>query len=246
MKNIFISGITGKVGKLLTDKILNDNFFHLTGGSCNENNNFLGSDVGDLVNQENLNIFITKDIPSKAEIDIIIDFSSPHASNLALQEALNRKIPILIGTTGLNEEQLKEIDSASQDIPILLAPNTSTGVAVLKSIINSSSNLFSEEHSFYLKETHHTEKKDSPSGTAIDLQNHIKKIFPSSDIAIESFREGTNPGEHTIRINFEGEHIELTHRAEDRSIFAIGAIRGAKWLFSKPIGLYHMEDIYSS
>ena len=109
MKNIFISGITGKVGKLLTDKILNDNFFHLTGGSCNENNNFLGSDVGDLMNQENLNIFITKDIPSKAEIDIIIDFSSPHASNLALQEALNRKIPILIGTTGLNEEQLKEM-----------------------------------------------------------------------------------------------------------------------------------------
>ena len=109
MKNIFISGITGKVGKLLTDKILNDNFFHLTGGSCNENNNFLGSDVGDLMNQENLNIFITKDIPSKAEIDIIIDFSSPHASNLALQESLNRKIPILIGTTGLNEEQLKEM-----------------------------------------------------------------------------------------------------------------------------------------
>ena len=78
------------------------------------------------------------------------------------------------------------------------------------------------------------------------MKETISSHFPNSEITVESFREGTNPGEHTIRVKLDNEYIELTHKAEDRSIFASGALIGARWLLSKPKGLYRMHDIYSS
>ncbi len=182
----------------------------------------------------------------KREIDIIVDFSSPESSMLVLEDARSRKIPILIGTTGFNESQLKQIDKISSEVPVLLAPNTSSGIAILKTIITNSRALFSEDSTIEIEETHHKEKKDSPSGTALDLKEIISSHFPNSDITVESFREGTNPGEHKVRVLLANESIELTHKAEERSIFASGALLGARWLLSKPKGLYGMNDIYSS
>lgn len=246
MHNIFISGITGRVGRLLVLEILDNDFFHLIGGSCNLNNEFLGKDIGDLINQKKIDIQISNGTHPEKEIDIIIDFSSPESSLSVLEDARSRKIPILIGTTGFNESQLQHIDKISTEVPVLLAPNTSSGIAVLKTIITNSRALFLEDSIIEIEETHHEEKKDSPSGTALDLKETISSHFPNSDITVESFREGTNPGEHTVRVKLANESIELTHKAEDRSIFASGALIGARWLLSKPKGLYRMHDIYSS
>ena len=246
MHKIFISGITGRVGRLIVLEILDNDFFHLIGGSCNLNNKFLGKDIGDLINRKKIDIQISHGTLLEKEIDIIIDFSSPESSMLILEDARSRKIPILIGTTGFNESQLKEINKISSEIPVLLAPNTSSGIAVLKTIITNSRALFSEDSIIEIEETHHEEKKDSPSGTALDLKDTISSHFPNSEITVESFREGTNPGEHTIRVKLANESIELTHKAEDRSIFASGALIGARWLLSRPKGLYRMHDIYSS
>ena len=246
MHNIFISGITGRVGRLLVLEILDNDFFHLIGGSCNLNNEFLGRDIGDLINQKKIDIKISHDTSLEKEIDIIIDFSSPESSMLVLEDARSRKIPILIGTTGFNESQLQHIDKISTEVTVLLAANTSSGIAVLKTIITTSRALFLEDSIIEIEETHHEEKKDSPSGTALDLKETISSHFPNSDITVESFREGTNPGEHTVRVKLANESIELTHKAEDRSIFASGALIGARWLLSKPKGLYRMHDIYSS
>jgi 4-hydroxy-tetrahydrodipicolinate reductase len=246
MHKIFISGITGRVGRLIVLEILDNDFFHLIGGSCNLNNEFLGKDIGDLINRKKIDIQISHGTPLEKQIDIIIDFSSPESSMLVLEDARSRKIPILIGTTGFNESQLKEINKISSEIPVLLAPNTSSGIAVLKTIITNSRALFSEDSIIEIEETHHEEKKDSPSGTALDLKETISNHFPNSEITVESFREGTNPGEHTIRVKLANESIELTHKAEDRSIFASGALIGARWLLSRPKGLYRMHDIYSS
>jgi 4-hydroxy-tetrahydrodipicolinate reductase len=246
MHKIFISGITGRVGRLIVLEILDNDFFHLIGGSCNLNNEFLGKDIGDLINQKKIDIQISHGTLLEKEIDIIIDFSSPESSMSVLEDARSRKIPIIIGTTGFNESQLKEINKISSEIPVLLAPNTSSGIAVLKTIITNSRALFSEDSIIEIEETHHEEKKDSPSGTALDLKETISSHFPNSEITVESFREGTNPGEHTIRVKLANESIELTHKAEDRSIFASGALIGARWLLSRPKGLYRMHDIYSS
>ena len=246
MKNLFISGITGKVGKLLSSYALESNDFKLVGGSCSPDNNFFEKDVGALLEIDETGIQISEKMSEDLGVDIIIDFSSPKSSMKILQLAKRKKIPILIGTTGFSEDDFKEIKIASTQIPVLFAPNTSSGIAILKNILNISKNLFSEDHEFSIRETHHIEKKDSPSGTALDLQRAIRSIYPEAKVAIKSYREGNNPGEHTVSITLDNEKIEFTHRAEERSIFALGALKGAAWLTKRSAGLYSMSDIYSS
>jgi len=246
LKNLFISGITGKVGKLLSSYALESNHFKLVGGSCSPDNNFFEKDVGTLLAIDEIGIQISEKMSEDLGVDIIIDFSSPKSSMKILQLAKRKKIPILIGTTGFSEDDFKEIEIASTQIPVLFAPNTSSGIAILKNILNKSKNLFSEDHGFSISETHHIEKKDSPSGTALDLQKAIISVYPGAKVVIKSYREGNNLGEHTVSISLDNELIELTHRAEDRSIFALGALKGAVWLAEKPAGYYSMSDIYSS
>ena len=246
MKNLFISGITGKVGKLLSSYALESDHFKLVGGSCSPENNFFKKDVGTLLEIDQTGIQISEKMSEDLSVDIIIDFSSPKSSMKILKLAKIKDIPILIGTTGFSEDDFKEIEVASTKIPVLLAPNTSTGIAILKNILHKSKNLFSEDHEFFISETHHMDKKDSPSGTALDLQRAIISFYPEANVMINSHREGNNPGEHTVSINLEKEIIELTHRAEDRSIFALGALKGAAWLTKRSAGLYSMSDIYSS
>ena len=246
MKNLFISGITGKVGKLLSSYALESNHFKLVGGSCSPGSNFFEKDVGKLLELDETGIQISEKMSEDLSVDIIIDFSSPKSSLKILQLAKRKEIPILIGTTGFSENDFKEIETASTQIPVLFAPNTSSGIAILKNILNKSKNLFSEENEFSISETHHIQKKDSPSGTALDLQSAIISIYPEAKVVIESYREGNNPGEHTISITLDNEIIEFTHKAENRSIFALGALKGAVWLTERPAGLYSMSDIYSS
>ena len=246
MKNLFISGITGKVGKLLSSYALESNRFKLVGRSCSADSTFFEKDVGELLEIEKTGIQITGKMSQDLSADIIIDFSSLKSSIKILQLAKRKEIPILIGTTGFSEDDFKEIEVASTQIPVLFAPNTSSGIAILKNILNTSKNLFSEDHVFSISETHHIEKKDSPSGTALDLKRAIISIYPEANVVIESFREGNNPGEHTVSITLDKEIIEFTHRAEDRSIFALGALKGASWLSERSPGLYSMSDIYSS
>ena len=246
MKNLFISGITGKVGKLLSSYALESNHFKLVGGSCSPDSNYYEKDIGTLLEIDETGIQISEKMSDDLCADVIIDFSSPKSSMKILQLAKTMKIPIVIGTTGFSEDDLKEIEIASTQIPVLFAPNTSSGIAILKNILNISKNLFSENYEFSISETHHIEKKDSPSGTALDLQRVIISAYPEAKVAIKSHREGNNPGEHTVSISLENEIIELTHRAEERSIFALGALKGAEWLIERSAGLYSMSDIYSS
>ena len=230
MKNLFISGITGKVGKLLSSYALESNHFKLVGGSCSPDNNFFEKDVGTLLEIDETGIQISERMPEDLSVDIIIDFSSPKSLKKILQLAKRKEIPILIGTTGFSEDDFKEIEIASTQTPVLFAPNTSSGIAILKNILSKSKNLFSEDNQFSISETHHMEKKDSPSGTALDLQRTIISFYPEAKVDVESYREGDNPGEHKVSITLDNEIIEFIHRAEDRSIFALGALKGAVWL----------------
>ncbi len=246
MKKIFISGVTGKVGKLLSSFVINDKTLRLVGGSCSITNKHFNKDIGELLGTKKLGITISEKIPDDLNVDVIVDFSSPKNAMDILQSANEREIPILIGTTGFLEDQLSKIITLSKNIPILFAPNTSQGIAVLKSLINSFDQFFSADNHFHIEEIHHSEKKDSPSGTALELKNEILSIFPGAKVSIDSLREGINPGEHKLSISLDDETIELTHRAENRSIFAKGALNGAVWLLGKGPGLYSMKDIYSS
>ena len=245
MCNVFISGATGKVGRILVEEVLEDKDLKLVGGSASKQSKDLGKDLGALIGKSNININILEDISNKKDIDLIIDFSRPQNAIQVSRFARKENIPMLIGTTGFNEDELTEINEISKEIPLLIAPNTSMGIALFKKILHSSKEVLNEAPSIEIHEQHHKEKKDSPSGTAINLQDQLKEILSNKDIPVVSSREGDSPGVHTIKLSFENETIELSHKATDRSIFAKGAIIAGKWLKDKPSGLYTMQDIYS-
>ena len=245
MCNVFISGATGKVGRLLIEEILEDVNLKLAGGSASKESKYLGKDLGALIGRSNINIKILEGISNEKDIDLIIDFSRPQNSIQISRFARKENIPMLIGTTGFSEDELDEINEISREIPLLIAPNTSMGIALFKKILDHSKEVLNVASSIEIYEQHHKEKKDSPSGTAINLKDQLKDILCDKDIHIESSREGDSPGLHTIKLSFEDETIEISHKATDRSIFAKGAIIAGKWLKDKPPGLYTMQDIYS-
>jgi 4-hydroxy-tetrahydrodipicolinate reductase len=245
MCNTFISGATGKVGRILVERVLEDLDLKLVGGSASKESKDLGKDLGALIGKSIININLTEGISARKDIDLIIDFSRPQNSIQVLKFARKENIPMLIGTTGFNEDELNEINEISKEIPLLIASNTSMGIALFKKIIDYSKEVLNVASSVEIHEQHHEEKKDSPSGTAINLKDQLKEILPNKDIHIVSSREGDSPGVHTIKLSFEDETLEISHKASDRSIFAKGAIIAGKWLKDKPPGLYTMQDIYS-
>jgi 4-hydroxy-tetrahydrodipicolinate reductase len=247
MTSIFISGVTGRIGRILLNKIIQDPDLSLAGGSASAASKHIGIDLGVLNGMDLQNILITSGIESIKGIDCIVDFSIPSSSINILRIASQNSIPLLIGTTGFNENQIEEISELSLKLPLLLASNTSLGIAIIKKIVEG----FGVELSLFstpsIHETHHADKKDSPSGTALDLSLKLASTgLYDQDIKISSEREGSHAGEHKILFVRDKETIEITHKALDRSIFADGALVGINWLKDKKPGLYTMNDIYSS
>ena len=181
------------------------------------------------------------------------DGSIDEAKKLGLR-IINQKIKghgaaILAGVNSTKSDNIvffgPDGNHEPEEIPLLIASNTSMGIALFKKIIDYSKEVLNVASSVEIHEQHHEEKKDSPSGTAINLKDQLKEILPNKDIQIVSSREGDSPGVHTIKLSFEDETLEISHKASDRSIFAKGAIIAGKWLKDKPPGLYTMQDIYS-
>lgn len=247
MLKVAISGSTGRMGKALIKAIGQNEDFELVGGVAGQENKNIGKDLGEIAEVEKIGVPLSSNLYDLSEeIGVLIDFSEAKFSLKAVEYSKNLHIPLVLGTTGYEDEDLNIIRKASQFIPLLQASNTSLGIAFLKKIIDLTSDSFSYFDNLEILETHHQDKKDSPSGTALDLANFLSERIKGKDsIPIESQRTGDTAGEHKIILSKEAERIELTHKALDRSIYAKGALAGAKWLNSKPNGLYSMSDIYS-
>ena len=247
MLNIFISGVTGRVGKILLSKIIQEPDFSIAGGSSNATNDHIGEDLGIYNGTETLGINIVTAIQDKESIDAIIDFSEPKNSMKLLRFASKNKIPTLVGTTGFEDSESEEMIKLANYFPLLIAPNTSIGIVLIKKMMESVSSelkLFSTPEIY---ERHHEGKRDSPSGTALDLSKELSSLGSySEEIEILSERSGESPGEHKITLKRPNELIEISHSALDRSLFADGALEAVKWISNKTPGLYKMNDIYSS
>ncbi len=178
-----------------------------------------------------------------AACDCLIDFTSPKATmeHLALCEKLKK--PIVIGTTGLSDEERARIKDASSRIPVVSSPNMSIGVNILFKLVGEASKALGENYEVSIVEAHHTEKKDAPSGTAKELARIIKSVKPEIDIPIDSVREGEMVGEHTITFESDADLLEITHSAKSRDIFAKGALEAAKFVAGKKSGLFTMKDV---
>jgi 4-hydroxy-tetrahydrodipicolinate reductase len=177
---------------------------------------------------------------------VIVDFS--HASLMSdhLNAARQYNIPAVLGCTGLDATARSAITSASEHIPIFYAPNFSTGACILKWLTTRASTLLPDAD-VVVSDIHHKEKKDSPSGTALALKAAIcdpaAKNMPQNPVQMVSVRAGTVFGQHSVAWMLDGESVEITHKAESRKIFAIGALKAAYFVRGRPPGLYGMENM---
>ncbi len=203
------------------------------------------------------------DVLPKVKGAVIIDFTSPEATVEAARAAARHGNPLVAGTTGLSEAQLKELEQAAASVPLLWAPNMSIGINVLLRILPDLVRLLGETYDMELVELHHNQKKDSPSGTALKLAQclaeardwDLSKVGrycregiigarPKEEIGVQAVRGGDVVGVHTAYFMGPGERIEITHQAHTRENFASGAIRAAKWLRTRQPGrLYSFTDM---
>ena len=194
--------------------------------------------------------------------DVLLDFSAPLALESNLHAAIGAGIPILVGTTGLDERHHVAIDSAALAIPVLQTGNTSLGVTLLAHLVRQAAASLGPQWDVEILEMHHRMKVDAPSGTAmllgqaaadgrgIDLAGHSERgrdghtgARAEGAIGFASMRGGTVAGEHSVILAGEHERLTLSHSAEDRMIFAHGAVRGAAWLIGRAAGRYAMGQV---
>lgn len=208
------------------------------------------------------------DVPWHASLDdvdepigLLIDFTLPQGAKTAAAWCARNGVPFLSGTTGLEEPETRALEEAGREVPVLAAPNLSQGVALVTSLVRQTAAVLGSEARIEITDIHHRHKVDAPSGTALALAaaamegrcGDSQPISGPVDVAalaqdddgpltFDSIREGEVIGEHTVAFSFEGEVIEITHKALDRDIFARGALRAGLWLVGQPPGFYTIAD----
>ena len=180
--------------------------------------------------------------PAMKNCDAAIDFSQPDSIDEICRAAVQHGKSLVIGTTGHSQQRRETIEETAHSIPIVLASNFSVGVNVLFWLTQRAAEFLGPAFSPEIVETHHKMKRDAPSGTAKTLAEILKAVR-NAEIPVQSIREGDVVGEHTVMFEGPGERLELTHRAGNRGIFALGALRAAKWIINKPPRLYSMQDV---
>lgn len=219
-KMIGIIGILGKMGQALVQEIEKDPSLTFCGFSRN--------------------LSSLEDVAKKS--CVLIDFSSPLLTLEVINIARKYKKPLVIGTTGHIQPIHNLLQDASLEIPIAYAPNFSLGINLLKAILENLPNM---DYSINILETHHINKKDKPSGTALDLATLLNKKL-NKNIPIQSERLGSVVGEHSIMFDLYEESIVIKHSVKSRQVFAKGALEMAKFLLTAEPGLYSPRDLFSS
>ena len=239
MVRIGIIGSAGRMGQALVEAIAAAGEHHA--GGADE-----GDDLAALVNAS----------------DVLVDFSTPAALESNLDAAVAGGVPIVVGTTGLEERHHWLCDSAAANVAVLQTGNTSLGVTLLAHLVQETANRLGEDWDIEIAETHHRMKVDAPSGTALLLgeaaaqgrgivmadhaergRDGITGVRGQGNIGFASLRGGSVAGDHTVHFLADNERIALSHHAENRMIFAKGAVRAAQWLCGKPAGRHTMREV---
>jgi 4-hydroxy-tetrahydrodipicolinate reductase len=179
-------------------------------------------------------------------VDVIVDFSSDEGAQHAAELTARLHCALLVGTTGLSSKSLDFIGVAARFAPVMIAPNTSRGVAVLNRLAVIAARFLGSAYEIDLIESHHSMKRDAPSGTALRLQQSLREgagvNLPQQ--RIHSIRDGEVIGEHSLQFAGSGEILKISHSATSRDLFARGALDAAAWLHSRPPGHYRIEQAF--
>jgi 4-hydroxy-tetrahydrodipicolinate reductase len=254
---VVLSGATGRMGTTLAGMIADDPALELVGGIGKIPER--GCDIGCPV----------VETPETAgawlrEADVLVDFSAPELLHRILEmhrESLGGTA-LVIGTTGLLPEEVRMLERVAERAPVLRAANFSVGVNLLLALAERAAAVLGDDYDVEIVEAHHRRKADAPSGTALALGEAVAKgrgvdlasvrvdgrsgqsgERPRGEIGFHALRGGDVVGEHRVLLIGERERVELAHLAQDRALFAEGALRAAKWIAGKPAGAYTMRDV---
>lgn len=234
MIKLGVLGVTGKMGRRIIGLAGKDRDFEVLLALEKRGTPIIGEKIGDLKISSNPDgIFL---------IDVAVDFTAAEASVENLNYVLKYKKALVLGTTGFNESQIKTIEEASKKIPIVFSANMSIGMNLLFRVAGEVASNLGAAYDIELVEAHHKAKKDAPSGTAKKLQQ-VLSLASGKDIPAHAIRAGDIIGDHTIIYAGNHERIEIKHQAHSRDVFAIGALKAAKWVAKKGAGLYTMQDV---
>jgi 4-hydroxy-tetrahydrodipicolinate reductase len=263
MLGLIVCGAGGRMGSTLVRLIHDSRTMKLVDAVESPNYPQIGKDAGEIAGVGKMGVPIVAELasPSKRPA-VIVEFTAPEATLEHVKIAAKKNIPIVIGTTGLNQKQLNEIQTLSQRTRILVSPNMSLGVNLLVSLLGRVTKTLGEDYDVEIIETHHRFKKDAPSGTALALGRAVAQALnrdldkagvcgrkgivgerTKKEIGLLSVRAGDIVGEHIVIFGGLGERIEFIHRAHSRETFARGALRAAQWLVKQKKGLYSMQDV---
>ena len=226
MTKIIMNGCNGKMGQVITRLVSEDNECEIVAGF----------DVNDSI--ENTYPVFTNPDEFTGDADVIIDFSHPSALTTVLNYCKKRKLPVILATTGYTDEQKKEFTEASKEIPVFFSANMSLGINLIIALAKKATKLLEGNFDIEIVERHHNQKIDAPSGTALARK--------PTEIGIHAVRGGTIVGDHEVIFAGTDEVIELKHSAHSKEVFAVGAIKAAKFMSDKPAGMYNMNDLIST
>jgi 4-hydroxy-tetrahydrodipicolinate reductase len=263
MVRVAIVGVSGRMGLCLIKAAALSGSAELTAALSRPQSLSIGKDAGELAGLSPLAVQVTEDLASVTEhFDILIDFTRPESTLRYIEICQSAGKGIVIGTTGFNEAQKNLIKSASENIPVVLAPNMSVGVNLSLKLLEMAAKVMGGYTDIEIIEAHHRHKIDAPSGTALRMGEVVAEALgrdlkgcavygregvtgerDRKTIGFSTIRAGDIVGEHTVMFADEGERVEITHKATSRMTFANGAVRAAVWLQGKPNGLYDMLDV---
>lgn len=256
---IGLMGASGRMGKMILKSLAAFPDARLTCAFVPAWSDAIGRDVGELIGQSAFGVQACALNASADAPQALIDFSLPTAFEETLAYCLDRRVALVMGVTGLSAEQEQKLKDASAKIAIVYAGNYSTGVNLTLNLLATAARALGDAADVEIIEQHHKHKIDAPSGTALTMAKtvnqarHNNAAFSNgragqakrkaNEIGIHAVRGGEIVGEHTVKFILDNEIVEITHKAQDRSAFADGAVRAALWLVDKPAGLYDMQDV---
>ncbi|NLY43472.1 MAG: 4-hydroxy-tetrahydrodipicolinate reductase [Clostridiaceae bacterium] len=251
MINIILNGCNGKMGRVVT-RIASES---------NDCKIVAGFDISDEIKNEYPVYSNPYDFNSSA--DVIIDFSHPDSLKKLLPFAISRKLPLVIATTGLSHQQVLMLHETANHVPVFFSANMSLGVNLLIDLVTRAAKILEDSFDIEIIEKHHNQKIDSPSGTALAIadaisaslsqtkeyvydRHSVRKKRGKNEIGIHAVRGGTIVGEHSVIFAGNDEIIEIKHCAMSKEIFAVGAIKAAKYIVGKDAGMYTMKDLVNN
>ncbi|MGE5308336.1 MAG: 4-hydroxy-tetrahydrodipicolinate reductase [Deltaproteobacteria bacterium] len=235
MIKLGVAGVCGKMGRRIYELAMQDrNTFEVAFALERKGIPEIGRDLGKIKISSNPDgVFL---------VDVFVDFTLPEAADLHLDAVARHKKALVLGTTGLSDEQVRKVEEVAKVVPVVFTPNMSVGVNVLFQMLPEIARRLGPDYSVEIVEAHHKMKKDAPSGTAKKMAQVIKEAT-GKDIPTHSIRLGDIFGDHTIVFCGNSERIEIKHQAHSRDLFVIGALKAAKWINGKAPGLYSMQDV---